>query len=92
MEYRGKPLPADVIRQLRRLRIAGHSIRTTARISGIGKDAVHKYTRDIRPGENSGEANVKGLPPGLRKKEPPRPDPDAFLGTDDDLLDAFELE
>lgn len=91
MEHRGKPLPADIIRQLRRLRIAGHSIRMVSRISGIGKDAVHKYTRDIRPGENSGEANVKGLPPGLRKKEEPR-EPDAFLPTYDDLLDAFELE
>ena len=43
-EYRGTPLPPHIVRQIRRLKRSGFSIRQIARASGVSIWTVHKYT------------------------------------------------
>jgi len=44
-EYRGRVLPDVLIRQIRRLRRQGMSIRKIAYAVGVSVWSVHKYTR-----------------------------------------------
>lgn len=46
-EHRGKPLPDYLIRQIRRFRRDGISVRQTALLCGVDKATVLKYQRLI---------------------------------------------
>lgn len=47
MEHRGNPLPEEIVRQIRRLRREGLSIRAIQRASGASKTAVEKYCKGL---------------------------------------------
>ena len=66
MEHRGRPLPDFLVRQIRRLRRAGRSIRDIARLVGVSPTTVQKHLR--APWDDS-EGNPcrppeSGPPPG----------------------------
>ena len=45
MEKRGRPLPEHLIRQIRRLRKSGRSIRSIAKLVGVSATTVQKHLR-----------------------------------------------
>lgn len=83
MEHRGNPLPEEKVRQIRRLRREGLSIRAIQRASGASKWVVEKY--------------CKGLPvPAQRKATAPgaflgEEDAERFVAESEPVVDGEDV-
>lgn len=60
-EYRGKPLPVHLIKQIRRLKRQGQSVRRIAYLAGVSVWTVHKYTTTFPAGYPHHEADPRDV-------------------------------
>ena len=88
-DRRGKPLSQELISQIRRLRLVGHSYRETATISGVAKSTIEIYCKHFPAGSK----------PGPKVKPKAVWDPTSIFEDDDDdeypygsAVDQLELE
>ena len=88
---RGKPLPFDVIREIKRLGAEGKSINTIraslrARGVKVGRSTISQYVRGVRP-EAKPEAEAKAGPVAPVEKRLPQPSQPAF---DPEVVEWYE--